>query len=121
MIRFEGRKIVELRPEGAGGKGRAMERLLERDHPGAVLVMGDDVSDAEAFRVVVEARRRGELDALALGVTGANETPPDVVAAADAILASPRDAGRVLAAVASTVAGAIGRSGRPAARGTRRE
>ena len=121
MIRFEGRKIVELRPEGAGGKGRAMERLLERDHPGAVLVMGDDVSDAEAFRVVVEARRRGELDALTLGVTGANETPPDVVGAADAILASPRDAGRVLAAVATTVAAAIGRRGGPAARRVRRE
>jgi trehalose-6-phosphatase len=104
MTRFEGRRIVELRPEGAGGKGMAMERLIARDHPGAVLAMGDDVSDAEAFRVVIAARRRGELDGLVLGVTGANETPPQVVAAADAILASPRDAGRVLAAVAKAVA-----------------
>jgi trehalose 6-phosphate phosphatase len=104
MIRFEGRKIVELRPAGAGGKGMAMDRLIARERPGAVLVMGDDVSDAEAFRVVIAARQRGELEALALGVTGANETPPDVVAAADAILASPRDAGRVLAAVAAAVA-----------------
>jgi trehalose-phosphatase len=105
MIRFEGRRIVELRPEGAGGKGMAMERLIARDRPGAVLAMGDDVSDAEAFRVVLAARRRGELDGLVLGVTGANETPAEVVAAADAILASPRDAGRVLAAVASALAG----------------
>jgi trehalose 6-phosphate phosphatase len=104
MIRFEGRRIVELRPAGAGGKGQAMERLLARDHPGAVLVMGDDVSDAEAMRIAVAARERGELDALALGVTGANETPPEVLAAADAILASTRDAGRVLATVASAVA-----------------
>jgi trehalose 6-phosphate phosphatase len=107
MIRFEGRKIVELRPAGAGGKGQAMERLLARDHPGAVLVMGDDVSDAEAMRIVVAARERGELDALALGVTGANETPPGVLAAADAILASPQDAGRVLATVASAVAASV--------------
>jgi trehalose 6-phosphate phosphatase len=111
MIRFEGRRIVELRPEGAGGKGRAMERLIERDHPGAVLVMGDDVSDAEAFRVVVEGRRRGELAGLTLGVHGANETPGDVVEWADAILASPRDAGRVLAAVASAVADTIAARG----------
>jgi len=104
MIRFEGRRIVELRPAGAGGKGQAMERLLARDRPGAVLAMGDDVSDAEAFRVVNGARERGELEALVLGVTGANETPPEVVAAADAILASPRDAGRVLAAVATAIA-----------------
>jgi trehalose 6-phosphate phosphatase len=107
MIRFEGRRIVELRPEGAGRKGRAMERLIARDRPGAILVMGDDVSDAEAFRVVGAARRRGELDGLVLGVHGANETPREVVEAADAILASPRDAGRVLAAVASAVAGVV--------------
>jgi trehalose-phosphatase len=107
MIQFEGRRIVELRPAGAGGKGEAMERLIARAHPGAVLVMGDDVSDAEAFRVVVAARERGELDGLALGVLGANETPPDVEAAADAMLATPRDAGRLLAAVASAVASAV--------------
>ena len=122
MIRFEGRKIVELRPAGAGGKGMAMGRLIARDRPGAVLVMGDDVSDAEAFRVVIAARRRGELEALALGVTGASETPPDVVAAADAILASPRDAGRVLAAVAAAVAsGANSTRGNAIARKTRRD
>jgi trehalose-phosphatase len=107
MIQFEGRRIVELRPAGAGGKGEAMERLIARSHPGAVLVMGDDVSDAEAFRVVVAARERGELDGLALGVLGANETPPDVKVAADAMLATPRDAGRLLAAVASAVASAV--------------
>jgi trehalose-phosphatase len=105
LVRLEGRKIVELRPDGAGGKGRAMERLIARDRPGAVLVMGDDVSDAEAFRVVVAARERAELDGLALAVHGASETPPQVVAAADAILATPRDAGRLLAAVASAVEG----------------
>jgi trehalose-phosphatase len=111
MIQFEGRRIVELRPAGAGGKGQAMERLIARNHPGAVLVMGDDVSDAEAFRVVVAARERGEVDGLALGVLGANETPPDVAAAADAMLATPRDAGRLLAAVAAAVASAVAESG----------
>jgi trehalose-phosphatase len=110
MIQFEGRRIVELRPAGAGGKGQAMERLIARDHPGAVLVMGDDVSDAEAFRVVVAARERGELDGLALGVHGANETPAGVVAAADAILATPRDAGRLLAAVAAAVGQAVAKA-----------
>jgi trehalose 6-phosphate phosphatase len=108
MVQFEGRRIVELRPAGAGGKGAAMERLLERERPGAVLTMGDDVSDSEAFRVVRAARERGSIrDGLALAVSGASETPREVVEAADAILASPFDAARVLSAVASAVASAV--------------
>lgn len=103
LVQFEGRRIVELRPAGAGGKGAAMQRLIERERPGAVLVMGDDVSDAEAFRVVTTARARGELDGLALAVHGAGETPQAVVESADAVLSSPNDAARILASVASAV------------------
>ena len=100
LVQFEGRRIVELRPEGAGGKGHAAVRLLERLRPGAVLALGDDVSDAEAFRVIAAARARGELEALLVGVHGAAETPPQMTAAADVFVATPRDAGRLLAAVA---------------------
>jgi trehalose-phosphatase len=103
LVQFEGRRIVELRPGGAGGKGAAMERLIERERPGAVLVMGDDVSDAEAFRVVTRARDRSELDGLALAIHGANETPEAVVDSADAVLSSPQDAARVLAALAAAL------------------
>ena len=103
LVQFEGRKIVELRPEGAGGKGHAATRLLERVRPGAVLALGDDVSDAEAFRAIVAARARGELAALVVGVHGAAETPAEMAAAADAFVATPRDAGRILAAVARAV------------------
>lgn len=100
LVQFEGRKIVELRPEGAGGKGHAVARLLERHRPGAAIVLGDDVSDAEAFRTIAAARDRGELEALAIGVHAAGETPAEVAAAADLLLAAPRDAGRVLLALA---------------------
>lgn len=98
-----GRRIVELRPGAAGGKGAAMERLLEAERPGAVLVLGDDVSDAEAFRVVREARAAGRLAGLAVAVQGAAETPPAVTEAADVELESPRDAARVLSAVAGAL------------------
>ena len=100
LVQFEGRKIVELRPEGAGGKGHAAVRLLERLRPRGVLALGDDVSDAEAFQVIAEARERRELDALLVGVHGAAETPPQMTAAADVFVATPREAGRLLAAVA---------------------
>ena len=100
LVHFEGRKMVELRPAGAGGKGEAAVRLLERLHPGSVVAFGDDVSDALAFQAIAEARGRGELDALLVGVHGAAETPAQMTAVADAFVATPRDAGRLLAAVA---------------------
>ncbi len=55
---YRGRSVVDLRPEGAGGKREALERLIERHRPGAVVVLGDDLSDADAFDAVHEAAAR---------------------------------------------------------------
>jgi trehalose 6-phosphate phosphatase len=100
LERFEGRKVVEFRPGGAGGKGAALERLLERERPGSVLVLGDDRSDAEAFRVLARERARGRVTGLAVAVHGAVETPAEVVEAADLLLPSPREAAAVLNSLA---------------------
>jgi trehalose 6-phosphate phosphatase len=103
LMKVGGRRIVELRPQVAGGKGAALERLLEQEHPGAVLALGDDVSDAEAFDALRAARERGEVAGLAVGVHGAQETPAAVREAADVELAAPRDAARLLSALASAL------------------
>jgi trehalose-phosphatase len=100
LVQLEGRKMVELRPAGAGGKGHSAARLLERLRPGGVLAFGDDVSDAEAFEAIAAARERGEVEALLVAVHGAAETPARMTAAADAFVATPREAGRLLAALA---------------------
>jgi trehalose 6-phosphate phosphatase len=101
FARFDGRRIVELRPAGAGGKGATMVRLLASGSFDAAIVLGDDRSDAEAFEVLAVARAEGRLTAsLALAVHGSAETPSEVVAAADLIVAGPRQAARALAALA---------------------
>jgi trehalose 6-phosphate phosphatase len=101
LLRSGGRRVIELRPETAHGKGTALELLLERERPGTVLVLGDDVSDAEAFRAAGAARERGAVESLAVAVHGSGETPPGIREAADVEVASPRDAGRLLAALAA--------------------
>ena len=104
LVQFEGRRIVEVRPADAGGKGAATERLLTRERPGAALVLGDDISDAEAFLAVTSARDRGELAGLAVAVHGAGAEIPHLVgAAADVELATPRDAARLLSALAGAL------------------
>jgi hypothetical protein len=62
--------------------------------------MGDDRSDAEAFAAVRAARESGRLDALALAVLGARETPPEIHYTADATLPDPVAAARVLTLLA---------------------
>jgi trehalose 6-phosphate phosphatase len=103
LERIDGRKVVEFRPRGAGGKGPSLARLLERERPGGVLVMGDDRSDAEAFATLRREREAGRLTGLAVGVLGAAETPAEVVDAADVVLPSPVEASRLLSAVATAL------------------
>jgi trehalose 6-phosphate phosphatase len=102
--RFDSRRIVEFRPAGAGGKGAAMARLLERERPAAAIVLGADRSDAEAFRVVSAARADGRLGAsLAIAVHASVDTPLELVEAADLVLATPREAARSLSALAAAL------------------
>jgi hypothetical protein len=78
-----------------------VERLLDVEGAAAAIVLGDDRSDAGAFRAVAAAVDAGRLrGALALGVHGAAETPDEIVAAADVVLPAPRDAARALSLLA---------------------
>ncbi|MFI5261879.1 MAG: trehalose-phosphatase [Candidatus Limnocylindrales bacterium] len=94
--RISGLRMLELRPPGATTKGDAMAGLLDELRPGFVLALGDDVSDAAAFRVLRDARAAGAADGLSLGVQARPVPSPEVVSAADASLASPREAARLL-------------------------
>lgn len=101
FARYETWRILELRPAEAGAKGEALERLMERHRPAAVAVLGDDRSDAEAFRVVAAARACGRLaQGLTIGVRRNAETPPEVLRAADVMLPDPAATGPVLRALA---------------------
>jgi trehalose 6-phosphate phosphatase len=102
--RLDGRLVVEFQPEPTLDKGGAVARLLEEVGPGAAVVLGDDRSDALAFAVVREARGSGRLAAaLAVAVEGGREVPPEVRAAADLVVARPRDAARLLARLAAAL------------------
>jgi trehalose-phosphatase len=49
----EGRKVFEIRPPGAVGKGNAVRQLMEGVAKGRLPVyLGDDTSDEDAFRAV---------------------------------------------------------------------
>jgi len=100
LAHYRGRLVVDLRPKAAGGKREALEALLAELRPATAICLGDDSSDADAFAVLRSARDAGELDGLAVGVTGPHGMPDEVRAAADVVLETPFEAARLLASIA---------------------
>ncbi|HSR94020.1 MAG TPA: trehalose-phosphatase [Solirubrobacterales bacterium] len=78
-----GRKVLELRPPGGGGKDAAVAALLATDGVTAAVYAGDDRTDLDAFRRLRELHDGGELEvAVCVGVVSA-EGPPELAEEAD--------------------------------------
>jgi hypothetical protein len=77
---------------------------VEKVRPAAVIMLGDDVSDALAFAVLRSERDAGRVDGVAVAIQARAEVPPEVSATADNVLGSPREAARYLSAVARRLA-----------------
>jgi trehalose 6-phosphate phosphatase len=96
-----GRMSLELRPIGLGDKGAATRTIIDRFGLRGAVVMGDDVTDLDMFAAVAERRDAGLLRGAIIGVGGGDdEVPPEVSAAADAVLDGPEAAARFLSALA---------------------
>lgn len=101
LAHYRGRSVVDLRPRDAGGKREAVEQLIARDRPGAVAVLGDEMSDIDAFEAVVAARATGRVTGVTIAVHGTSRAaPPELLGLADLRLGGAHDVGRWLAALA---------------------
>jgi trehalose 6-phosphate phosphatase len=78
-----GRKVLELRPAGGGGKDAAVAALLATDGVRAAIYAGDDRTDLDAFRRLRELCEGGDLDvAVCVGVIS-DEGPPELAEECD--------------------------------------
>jgi trehalose-phosphatase len=114
LAHYRGRSVVDLRPRDAGGKRESVERLIARDRPGAVAVLGDEMSDIDAFEAVIAARMApgASLVGVTLAVHGATRPAPhELLALADLRLGGAHEVGRWLAALARVLAAEVPRSG----------
>jgi trehalose-phosphatase len=106
LAHYRGRSVVDLRPVEAGGKREAVERLVAALRPGAVVALGDELSDVDAFEAVVAARAaRPGLAGLTVAVhaDASRAAPAELLAVADLRLAGARAVGPFLAALARAV------------------
>jgi trehalose 6-phosphate phosphatase len=84
-----GRKVLELRPLGGGGKDAAVAALLAGEDIAAAAFAGDDRTDLDAFRRLRELREQGQLEsALCVGVISA-EAPPELTEECDLAVDGP--------------------------------
>ena len=81
----------------------ALAALVNHFKPRALLVLGDDRTDAVMFEEALVQRERG-LHVLIAGVSGGEETPPEIVELSDLMLHSTDEAIEAL----ETVARALG-------------
>ncbi len=113
LAHYRGRSVVDLRPEEAGGKREAVQRLIERHRPGGIVALGDEMSDIDAFEAVIAARRgvpgvddearadRGVEVGITVAVHGASRpAPAELLAVADLRIAGAHEVGRLLSALA---------------------
>jgi len=84
-----GRKVLELRPPGGGGKDAAVAALLAANVIEAAAYAGDDRTDLDAFRRLRELEEGGELEtAVRVGIVSA-ESPPEIAEEADITVDGP--------------------------------
>ena len=100
LVRFAGRRSLELRPHGAPAKGEAFRSLLDDLRPAVAFMLGDDRTDAAAFRVLRAARDAGEIEGLAIAIGTGPAALEETAPHADLTLGSPADAARFLGLLA---------------------
>ena len=93
-----GKRILELTPAGRPRKGGAVERIAQGRGLEAVLFAGDDVGDLDAFAALERLRANG-LWTCGVAARG-DDTPPEVVAAADVVVDGPLGMAALLASIA---------------------
>jgi trehalose 6-phosphate phosphatase len=84
-----GRKVLELRPVGGGGKDAAVASLLAGDELDRAAYAGDDRTDLDAFRRLRELRESGELAAAVCVGVVSPEAPPELPGESDLIVDGP--------------------------------
>lgn len=84
-----GRKVLELRPVGGGGKDAAVASLLAGEDLDRAVYAGDDRTDLDAFRRLAELREAGELSAAVRVGVLSPERPMELAEEADLTVEGP--------------------------------
>ena len=94
----EGRMVINVLPPLTVNKGTAVAWLVREHKLERIVYVGDDLTDAHAFRALHDLRARREALTLSVGVVG-TETPESIRNLADACVPTPETVADVLGRV----------------------
>jgi trehalose 6-phosphate phosphatase len=94
----EGRRVINLLPPLMVSKGSAVTWMVKEHALDRVAYLGDDITDAHAFRALDVLRQAGSIRTLSIGVVGP-ETPPSVRQLSDASVPSVTAVAQLLCSV----------------------
>ncbi len=92
LVPTGGREVLEVRPPLAVDKGTAVRALLDGSGARRAVYIGDDRTDADAWRALRALREEGALDAAVAVAVTSEEVPAEVRTAADVEVAGPAGA-----------------------------
>jgi trehalose 6-phosphate phosphatase len=101
-----GRMVMEVRPPVAVDKGTAVRELLGAGDWRHAAYVGDDRTDADAWRALHVLRDAGSLMTAIAVIATSPETPAGLLAAADAAVGGPSGVLELLTVLAHTIADA---------------
>jgi len=94
----EGRRVINLLPPLQVSKGSAVTWLVREHALDGIVYLGDDETDAHAFRALARLRASSSVKTLSIGVVGP-ETPPSVRDLSDLSVPTVEAVGRLLCTV----------------------
>ena len=101
LVAHWGRKVLEIRPPSPFDKGLGIRNLL-RDRPvKKAIYVGDDLTDIDAFNALAEMDASGELQNIVRVGVHSDESPPELIAAADFMVEGTEGVEELLAALAA--------------------
>jgi len=95
LKKFEGRYVVELKPDLPVNKGDAVTVVALRRNLERVVYFGDDITDVDAFRALSRLREEGKLGTVSIGVIS-EESAPSLIHEADYLVDGVDDVQRLL-------------------------
>ncbi len=82
---FEGRYVIELKPDLAVNKGDAVTVVALRRGLMQAIYLGDDITDVDAFKAFKDLRDKGKVETISIGVAS-DEGDPSIISEADYIV-----------------------------------
>lgn len=108
LLLTEGKALFEIRPPVPVNKGYGLRRLVDAYALDAVLMLGDDITDVDAFHTLRDLRDAGRVRGTNVGVLlPGGETAPAVIAASDVTVMDVSGVADLLTTLADGLEGSL--------------